>query len=156
MKKILVIATFLLIGGSYAASAQSKATETAGAAATPYIDTNTNAQTNNYYSPDKYTAGTNGTFSVQATSTKIAASSFSSYYLVLQSTVDGTNWNNLECPCSFGGVTTTQDTVTIANSSGAQSAQWHCTGIKAKQLRVQAISTGSSLTFQNKLLYIKD
>ncbi|MBS1988750.1 hypothetical protein JST56_07230 [Candidatus Dependentiae bacterium] len=94
-------------------------------------------------------------FSVQAVATKVSAASFGSYYFIMQSTVDGSHWNNLECPCAFGGVTTTQDSVTIANASGDQSAQWHCTGVKVKQVRVGAISTGT-LVFGNQILGIKD
>ncbi len=151
MKKITMILAVLLMG--YAASAQTKPTETAGAAFTPLIDTNTNTQTNYYYSPDKYTAGTNGNFTYQITATKVSGTVVDTVWL--ESTVDGTNWNTLDCPCSFNGTTSTTSRVVFADVATAQSAQYHCTGIKAKQVRLKS-KTAGTMVVQNKTGIIKD
>lgn len=151
MKQVLTLIAVLLMG--YAATAQSKGSTTAGTAATSAsytLDTNTNSDTTYFYSPDKYGAMA---FTVQLVSTKVSGTVSGNG--ILQSTVDGVSWNNVDCPCSYGGNTVTQDSVTIANSAGAQSFQWHCNGVKAKQFRVFVPSSGT-MVFGNKVLWIKD
>lgn len=136
--------------------AQSKPTETAMTAVSAsyyLLDTNTNTQTNYYYSPVNYTAGNNGNFSAQLIATKVSGTVVDTVWL--ESTIDGSNWNTLECPCSFNGSTSTTSRTVIADAAGAQSVQYRCTGIKAKQVRLKS-KTAGTMVVGNKVLYLKD
>ena len=153
MKQILII---MALFASVNVFAQSKPTETAMTAVTStyyLLDTNTNSETNYYYSPVNYTAGTNGNFSAQLVATKVSGTVVDTVWL--ESTIDGSNWNTLECTCSFAGNTSTTSRTVIADAAGAQSVQYRCAGTKAKQIRLK-VKTAGTMVVQNKSLFLKD
>jgi len=153
MKQILII---MALFAGVNAFAQSKPTETAMTAVSSsyfLLDTNTNTQTNYYYSPVNYTAGNVGNFTAQLIATKVSGTVVDTVWL--ESTVDGSNWNTLDCPCSFAGTTSTTSRTVIADATGAQSVQYHCTGIKAKQIRLKS-KTAGTMVVGNKVLYLRD
>ena len=115
MKRIIFLG--LCFALSFGAYAQVKPTETAGTAigSTLYLlDTNTNTQTNYYYAPDKYLAGTNGNFTFQLVATKVSGTVVDSVWL--ESTMDNSNWNSLECPCSFAGTMVVANKITAGKN----------------------------------------
>lgn len=153
MKQILII---MALFASVNVFAQSKPTETAmtDVSSTYFLlDTNTNTQTNYYYSPVNYTAGNVGNFTAQLIATKVSGTVVDTIWI--ESTVDGSNWNTLDCPCSFAGTTSTTSRTVIADATGAQSVQYRCTGIKAKQIRLKSKTVGT-MVVGNKVLYLRD
>jgi hypothetical protein len=144
MKKIIVFAAMLFIAGS--ASAQTQTT-------TDTLTTSSSADTVHATSPDKYFVAVDGTFAAAITATRISGTVNAN--AILQHTVDGTNWTNLECPCTYGATTTTQDTVALSNVATAQHVIWNCSGVKTNKVRVRVIAPSSTQAVQVKGYYIK-
>lgn len=136
MKQIFTLIAVLLMG--YAASAQSTST--------PAIDTVADAATVVLGQPSTtYFSGTNGTFAVGFVATKIDGTTAGS--AIIQTSIDGTNWSNL-----YG---TSADSFTVANTASAQHHVWYVSGVKAKNVRIQFVGSGTQNT-QIKGYFIKN
>jgi hypothetical protein len=105
-------------------------------------------------SPNGYFGGQDGAFTAAITATKISGTV--NGYAILQHTVDGTNYTNLECPCTYGGTSTaTQDSIALSNTAGAYPIIWNCNGVKPSKVRVRVIAPSSTQAVQVKGYYIK-
>lgn len=146
MKKLIAIIGIALCG--LTAQAQSSSTP-----AIDTLSTSSSADTVSLVSPANYFSGGDGTFSVALTAIKQSGTPNAN--VILQQSVDGTNYVNLECPCRYGTTNTTQDTVALANVATAQHFIWNCTGIKPKKVRLWIQAPYSTQAVQVKGYFIK-
>lgn len=128
----------------YSASAQSLSS--------PSIDTLTDAGSVTLATPvTNWLTGNDGKFTASATLTRISGTAAG--YVILQGSADGTNYVNIECPVSFGGNTTTQDSAAITNTASAQPFIWTCDK-KLNKVRIVVAGSGTQST-QVKGYFIK-
>lgn len=147
MKQVVTIIAVLLMG--YAASAQSTSTP-----AIDTLSTSSSVDTVHMVSPANYFKGIDGIWTASITATRISGTVNAN--AILQQTVDGTNWTNLECPCTYGATTTTQDSVALSNVATAQPIIWNCSGVKPVKVRIRVIAPSSTQAVQVKGYYIKN
>lgn len=138
MKKIIVLFAVLALtlGSAQAQTASSPARDT--------LNTAASADTVDLYSPARYFAGGDGTFSVGVTATKLSGTV--NAVAILQSTVDGVNFTD-----HYG---TSVDSITLTNADAAY--KWYVTGAKPARVRVRIIAPSSTQSVAFKGYFIKN
>lgn len=154
MKKVL----FMLMLTAFSAIGANAQVTALGSATGLSYDTLTNAGTIYFTVPaNSINAATTGKFTVAITATKVSGTS--TFSIVLEGTVDGTNWFRVYGTPGADGINC--DTLTVTNMSGTAAYKMNITpgavktvygttyytaAVRCSRLRVRIVGTGTQVT----------